>query len=80
MRNLNPIGFIVAVIGTLIFFVGMELYKSNQKYKCVVTQNNVSYRTEKIDSISKGAVYFKDHNDVNVIVNGTYTIRQATNE
>lgn len=79
MEKYKKILFIVAVI-CLIVSIGYgfyDLYQRNLRYKFFITHRDRIYKTEKIDSISNGTIYFKDRDKVNVSITGEYVIREV---
>ena len=75
----NKILIVVAVI-SLVLLIGYafhDLYQRNLKYKFFITHRDRVYKTEKIDSISNGTIYFKDRDKENVSITGEYVIREV---
>lgn len=78
MRNRDIIlGLLIALLGTFLFVGLMEAVKKHSKCKYVITQNEHSYKTQKIDSVSKGVIYFKDLNENNVSITGNYVVKEV---
>lgn len=78
MRSKNIIlGFLIALLVTFLFVGTMETIKEQSKCKYVITQNDNLYKTQKIDSVSKGVIYFKDLNEDNISITGNYVVRKV---
>lgn len=79
MEKYRKITVIFAVI-CLILTLGYgfyDLHQRNLKYKFFIIHRDRVYKTEKIDSISNGTIYFKDRDRENVSITGEYVIREV---
>lgn len=78
MKNRDIIlGFLIALLATFLFVGIMETIKEQSKCKYIIIQNDNLYKTQKIDSVSKGVIYFKDLNEDNISITGNYVVRKV---
>ena len=79
MEKYRKISFIIVVI-SLVLLIGYafhDLHQRNLKYKFFIIHRDRTYKTEKIDSISNGTIYFKDRQTERVSITGEYIIREV---
>jgi hypothetical protein len=76
MKNLNPLPFLICVCIVTVFWVVIEVIEVNMKFHYIIKQDGELYKTEKIDSISNGTVYFKNLNGEIISVTGNFTIKE----
>jgi len=78
MGNRNIIlGFLIALLGSVLFVGMMEAIKKDSKCKYIIIQNDNYYKTQKIDSMSKEVIYFKDLNGNGISIIGNYVVREV---
>lgn len=78
MKNRDIIlGFLIALLATFLFVGIMETIKEQSKCKYIIIQNDNLYKTQKIDSVSKGVIYFKDLNEDNISITGNYVVKKV---
>lgn len=85
-RNNKPIEsllWLLVVVGasltliSLLGYGGYDAYQRNLKFKYFIVHQESVYKTEKIDSVSNGTVYFKDQDGNNTIIRGEYVIKEV---
>ena len=78
MKNRDIIlGFLIALLGTVLFVGIMEVIKKDSKCKYIIIQNDHFYKTQKIDSVSKEVIYFKDLNGNGISIIGNYVVKEV---